>query len=227
MSEKNNTIELRENIDNTIFDELKEKYEKCRISKRVYEDILNFYTIRTSLDIRKLKLISRRNNIRFGDVNSIFHLLHLQMAKEHGFYCVYDEILVEEIGLDHSLSVEEVEIIISALINNKFLFKVEYNGEQRLLSPYSVYSYEIVKDNNLKNRIKKQKAKEKKDKENNNEINTASNYSTSPNFDISNFNNSSNSPYEMPSEEDIEKFTQDIEILSSNDFDSDEEIELF
>ena len=88
------TIPLRENLDNTIFDEIKELYPSISNRGVEYKQTCSFLGLPCDFDFMELSdnveefNENNENKITVSDVFSLFTYCLLKMSKENGYYFV-------------------------------------------------------------------------------------------------------------------------------------------
>lgn len=161
------TVKMRENISNTIIEELDTIYSPDLAQVETeFKTSLNDVSLSNDFleDTRMIKVIRE-----FGtDTILIYMYLHTKMCKT-GYKIIWDEMQKDVLSATlfgvYKVPLENIEKIITAFIQNKLLYLIDDGKEKWLTSAYQVYMYERVSAKRVRDRIyKKNQSLKKEDK---------------------------------------------------------------
>lgn len=159
------TIKMREDISNCIIEELDVIYspDLAQIETE-FKTSLNDVSLSNDFldDTRMIKLIREYGT----DVVLIYMYLHTKMCKM-GYRIIWDDmqqdVLCATLFGVYKVSLENINTIINALIENKLLFLINDGKENWLTSSYQIYMFERVSAKRVRDRIYKRNQSIKKD----------------------------------------------------------------
>lgn len=159
------TIKMRENISNSIIEELEVIYSPDLTQMETeFKTSLNDVSLSNDFldDTRMIKLIREYGT----DVVLIYMYLHTKMCKM-GYRIIWDDmqqdVLCATLCGVYKVPIENINNIINALIQNKLLFLISDGKENWLTSSYQIYMFERVSAKRVRDRIYKRNQSIKKD----------------------------------------------------------------
>ena len=182
------TIPLRENLDNTIFDEIKELYPSISNRGVEYKQTCSFLGLPCDFDFMELSdnveefNENNENKITVSDVFSLFTYCLIKMCKDNGYYFICHKKTIREIAFD--MSIYDISVAC-----NVFDFLVEYNYlynfDNKITSAIAVRNYECIQSSRMsdRERIKETNKKQEKKTEKSDDKKEYSN----PFFDMEDF----------------------------------------
>ena len=159
------TIPLRETLDNTIFEEMKELYPTVSNRGVEYKQTCSFLGIPCDFDFMKLSddideyNENSETKITVLDTFSLFTYCLLKMSKENGYYFNCHKRTIKEISFD--LNISDVSLSCSVfdfLVGYKYL----YNFDNKITSTISIRNYECIQSSRMTDREYKTKEINKK-----------------------------------------------------------------
>lgn len=158
-----NTVEKRESLDNSVIEELNQKYPKVNVNGVAYDLGLTYYTIETnyltSVNVRKL--IKERG----AEAIAVICFFRQEMCQPYGWCCRIDgdyfENLIEKCAFTLKMSEEDVKAHYQAMLENKIFFLLNDEKGSYLADVQQLYNFEILNNSRIIDRERKAKARKK------------------------------------------------------------------
>lgn len=166
------TIPLRTFLDETIFTEMKEKYPLTSEGGRQYKQTSSFFSIMTDFDFGQFiddfsssycelfREEDEKTGISLSDDScvcysyegfTLFMCLNSLMCSSNGYYVDCSKALIRRISADLSISILFIERYLKVLIATNYI----YFFDNKLLTIYSVRTFETVQSSRISNRNRK------------------------------------------------------------------------
>lgn len=160
-TKKEELVERRRSVDNSIINELRQRYPKFSKKGIAYDLGLTYINI----EIDYLKDASIRKAIKkYGaEVFGIIIFFRLKMCKPNGWFCEINdeqlEFLIEDCAFALKMDEARIEEILNYLIENKVFYVISDEEGKYLTDIQQIYNFEILNAHRVYDRNRKNKGK--------------------------------------------------------------------
>ena len=168
---KENIVIKRDYIDNSVLEEMNQKYPKITVKGVAYDLGLTYITLQT--DYFTDPIIRKLIKSHGAEIIAVICYFRMKMCQPFGWYCQIDEdsldTIIEDCAFALKLNEDKVRECYEALIDKKAFFVINDESGTYLTDTQQLYNFEILNNNRLRDRQRKAAAraakKEQEEKE--------------------------------------------------------------
>lgn len=133
-------IPLRTTLDETIFDEMEEKFPSVTDNGVQIKQTVEFFSMPSDFDFDRLLDFCEDSNFDFSKIWTTLTYFTSKMCVEHGFYFVLSRSFVRYFASIINVNYDDMCYIIEKLCEHEYLF----NFDDRICNIYAVRTYECT-----------------------------------------------------------------------------------